>query len=197
MNYYLLIQKVNDVGPTAIAYPPKEFSISHELIAKLEDRNELPFDLTFKRVEQSESGLKVSEQVGDLEVWTDYLPNSFVWPFMSDKIRSIIDINLTGEEGISWITAKVKGSHEEKSYNIPRFARKLDVLDFDRTVFAEGTDHIVIPYFSSQKVKPFSLFHTPDNFCRITSDLYVNESVKEAILKDKITGVAFERISLR
>lgn len=103
---------------------------------------------------------------------------------------------MTGEEGIDWITARINGNGENRDYYIPRFARMLDVLDMQKTSFVQGTDHIIRPFFSLTKINNYSIFNRPSshNLWKITSGIYVSESLKRAIGKEKLSGIYFEKI---
>lgn len=78
----------------------------------------------------------------------------------------------------------------------PRFSRKLDVLDENRTTYADGTDFIVMPVFSLDKISEYSLFHNPGDFWQITLGMYINEDLMNAMKKEKLTGVGFSRARL-
>jgi hypothetical protein len=36
----------------------------------------------------------------------DYLPNTYVWPLMSKKLKDVISENVTDKDGLSWICLK-------------------------------------------------------------------------------------------
>lgn len=67
---------------------------------------------------------------------------------MSERLKSIIETNLTRNEKIDWIQCKVKNESEEQTYFIIRFNKMLDVLDMQKTMFVQGTDHIIKPVFA-------------------------------------------------
>ena len=158
---------------------------------------ELPFDFILKKVTKGKSGIHVSEDISELNnLWVDYQPNNLAWPLMSEKMKDIIIENLTGRESILWINARIKTKDESKTYYVPCFKEKLDVLDEQKTVFVPGTKHIIKPVFSLNKVVIYSLFHKPQDFWEITSGLYISESLKKAMQKEQITGVGFEKTSV-
>lgn len=196
-NYYLLSGKNNP--KVASAFAPEGTKLAHELITELDDANELPFKLNLVKLTVGKNGLIESNDLSDLkEIWLDYQPNSLAWPLISEKLKGVIENNLTGNEGIDWISAIVKAPNEQRTYYIPRFSKMLDVLDTQKTMFVQGTYRIIRPVFSLSKVGKYSVFHQPSahSLWKITSGLYVNETLKKAIQKEKLTGLDFEKTSV-
>lgn len=196
-SYYLLSGK--NSPKVASAFGPEGTKLAHELIPELDIVNELPFELNLTKLTIGKNGLIESNDLSDLkEIWLDYQPNSLAWPLMSEKLKSVIEVNLTGNEGIDWISATVKASEDHRTYYIPRFVKMLDVLDTQKTIFIQGTDRIIKPVFSLSKINKYSVFHQPSahNLWKITSALYVNETLKKAVQKGKLTGIDFEKISV-
>lgn len=198
-NYYLLSWRHTSELASAIVL--KETRLDYELIAELEGKNFLPFDFELKRIKETKGGLIIDDDLKALkEVWMDYQPNSLAWPLMSKRLRSLIEANLTGNEQIDWITCIVKNRNEERHYFILRFNKMLDVLDMQKTIFVQGTDVIVKPVFSLSKVNNYNIFMaaTTGYGClwKITPGLYVSETLKKAVQKQKLTGLDFEKISV-
>jgi len=196
-NYFFLCGK--NSPQVASAFAPEGTKLAHRLIPELDNANELPFDLELVKLSSGKKGLIKSDDLSSLkEIWLDYQPNSLAWPLFSEKLKTIITMNLTGKEGINWITAKVIGNSEQRIYYIPRFEKMLDVLDIQKTMYIQGTDHVIRPVFSISKISLYNIFHQPEafNFWKITSGLYVSEAIKKAIQKEKLIGVAFEKVSV-
>lgn len=197
INYFLISAK--NTTELASAFAPEGTKLAHELISELDNANELSFDLKLIKLSISKEGLKKSNDLSSLkEIWLDYQPNSLAWPMFSFKLKTIIENNLIGREGINWVTAKIIGNNEQRIYYIPRFEKKLDVLDTQKTIYVKGTDHIIKPFFSLAKVSAYSLFHLPEahGFWKITSGLYVSEVLKKTIQKEKLSGVVFEKTAV-
>ena len=197
-NYYFFSGKDSPKG-LASAFPPKGTKLAHELISELDNVNEMPFEFELVKLYVAKNELVESNDLSGLhEIWQDYQANRFAWPMFSEKLKTIIAKNLTGKEGINWLTAKINGNGEQRIYYIPRFEKMLDVLDTEKTMYVKGTDHIIKPCFSLAKVNAYSIFHLPDskNFWKITSGIYVSEALKKAIQKEKLTGVDFEKTSV-
>lgn len=196
-NYYLLSWK--HTPELASAIYAIENQVAYELIPELNGKNELPFEFQLKRVKETKDGIITDENLSALnEIWLDYQPNSLAWPLMSERLKSIIEVNLTGNEQIDWIECKVKNKSEERTYYILRFNKMLDVLDMQKTMFVQGTDHIIKPVFASSKISAYGIFSKPSShdLWKITSGLYVSDVLKKAIQKEKLTGIAFEKATI-
>jgi hypothetical protein len=194
-NYYFLT--IKNFHKVASAFAPKGIKLDHELISDLEGLNEMPFELNLVKLAVEKNGLTQNNDLTNLEsIWLDYQPNSLAWPLMSVRFKELITENLKGKESINWIKVIINGNSESRFYYILRFEKKLDVLDINQTLFAKGTDHIVRPHFSLEKIKEFSIFNKPasHNLWKITSGLYINEKLRKAIIREKLTGPAFERV---
>jgi hypothetical protein len=85
----------------------------------------------------------------------------------------------------------VSGRGEQREYYIPRFSKKLDVLDPDKSTFVPGTAHVIKPVFSLQKLAGLSVFYKQDLFWQIPSRIYVNEAIRQSILEKGLTGLDF------
>jgi hypothetical protein len=196
--YYYLSWKGGN-GPLASAFAPKDAKSDNELIKELNGSNQLPFELSLVNISVGKNGLIKSEDLtGIKEVWMDYQPSNLAWPIMSDRLKSIVESNLTGNENLDWVTCKIKSDKEERRYYIPRFNKMLDVLDMQKTLFVKDTNHVIRPVFALSKINAYSIFHAPANFdlWKITSGLYVSEKMKKAIQKQKLTGMVFEKVSV-
>jgi hypothetical protein len=176
-----------------------ENQVAHELIPTLNGTNHLPHEFQLMRVKETNDGIITDGDLNSLnEIWLDYQPNSLAWPLMSERLKLVIDANLIGNEQIDWIECKVKNGNEERVYFILRFNKMLDVLNIQKTMFVQGTDHIIRPVFASSKISSYSIFCKPSShdLWKITSGLYVNDALKKAIQKAKLTGVDFEKTSV-
>jgi len=194
-NYYFLT--IKDYKKVASAFAPEETKLAHELISELYKTNELPFELNLVKLSVEHKGLVKDDNLSDLEnIWLDFQPNSLAWPIMSERFKDLICRNLTGQENIDWIRAKINGNNESRIYYILRFGKMHDVLDVVQTLYVEGTDHIIRPHFSLEKIKELSVFNKPasHDLWKITSGIYINEHLKNMIIKEKLLGIAFEKV---
>jgi hypothetical protein len=196
--YYYLSWK-NSNEPIASAFTPDRIKLAQNFIPELEGINELPFELNLVNLSVGKNGLiKSDDLTGIKDVWVDYQPNSLVWPIMSKRLKSIIEDNLTGNEGVDWISCTIKSNEEAREYYILRFNKILDVLDMQKTLFIEETGFVVRPVFAITKIKDYSIFYKPEihDLWKIASGLYVSEKMKKAIQKEKITGLVFSKTSV-
>ncbi len=120
----------------------------------------------------------------------DYQPNTIAWPLMSEKLKNVISENLTGKEGLSWISAQIKHKGAMFKYFIPRFAYKLDILFDSKSIFA-GKDFVVKAHLSLTKVRDYSFFPLPD--LPFTSRNVVCEELKKKIESHGLSGINFEK----
>jgi Immunity protein family (Imm11) len=183
----------------ASAYAPGEPRLAHELVAELDGMEDLPFELELVKVTVGETGLAESSDLGGLEsVWLDYQPNNLAWPLMSKRMRTVVSDNLTGKEGVDWVGARVNGAGEQRKYYIPRFERKLDVLDEQKTTYVRGTERVIRPCFSSRKISSLSMFHVPsaNGLWKVPSGLYVKQGLRDAMQRERLTGLAFEKATV-
>lgn len=195
--YYLLTGK--EKKEMASAFAPKNTKLGHDLIEEVADLKELPFELSLVKLSVRKGELIESNDLSGIkDIWLDYQINSLAWPLFSNRLKLIIEKNLTGKEGINWIAAKINAKintiKEQRIYYIPSFTKKLDVLDLEQTWFVEGTTAIINPYFSLSKIKKYSMFSTPSdyNFWKITHGIYVCNLLRKNIKKEKLTGIYFE-----
>jgi hypothetical protein len=188
--YYLLCGK-DSKGPVASASYFDKDRPGHEYIASLEGKNQLPFDLNLIKLTVERNGLSRSNELSGIrDIWTDYPPNDFAWPVMSEKMKSVIDVNLSGNENIDWISCKIKGLDEAREYFVLRFNKPFDsVLDEERTKIN------FYPVFIGSKICALNIFTQSriSDLWKITSDLYVSETMKKALQKAKLTGISFEQ----
>lgn len=199
MNKYFLLSWKETKEPLASAFAPKGSKADHELIKDLDGIHEFPFALNLVKLSSTKNGLVKSDDLTDLKaIWLDYQPNSLAFPLMSERLKLIVEANLTGNEQIDWITCKVKNGIEERTYFILRFNKMLDVLDMQKTIFVQGTNQIIKPVFAVSKIGYYSIFTKPSSheLWKITSGLYVSDALKKAIQKEKLTGIVFEKTTV-
>lgn len=197
MDKYYLLGSKDSKNSVASAFAPDRIIISHELIAALDNVEELPFELNLVKLTVNQDGLKVDADLNGLRnIWLDYQPNSFALPLLSEKFKTLIEKQLTGNEGVNWISVKINARNEQKIYFLLRFEKMLDVLDIEKTLFVEGTNLVIRPVFSIAKICKYSLFQKPSdhNFWKIPSAIYINEELRKMIVKEKISGVSFEQV---
>ena len=199
MNKYFLFTPKNASNITS-AFAPEETKLSYELIPELVSCNKLPFELKLVKITIGKKGIITSDDLTGVEnLWFDCESSSLAWPLMSERLKALIESYLTGTEGVDWIQAIVKYNEERQKYYIMRFAKMLDVLDMQKTLFREGTTDVLRPVFSLTKIRDYAVFSRPTSydFWRIPSGIYMNESLKRAIQKAKLTGTYFKEVLVK
>ncbi|HRI05069.1 MAG TPA: hypothetical protein PLL77_15135 [Pyrinomonadaceae bacterium] len=195
IKYFLLTWK-NTAGAGVSAFPRNYVGLAQDLARSLVNSSELPFDLILVKLTPHRNGLDESSDLSGLrDAWPDYMPNRFAWPLCSAKLREVISRHLIHDEGLNWIPAKISGAGETREYYIARFDTMHDVLDNEKTTYVPETTHIIRPWFSIAKVNGLSIFPKPSDFdlWRITSSIFIRDSLKREIVNAGITGVAFEQ----
>jgi len=196
--YYLLSWKEGK-EPLASAFAPKGSKADHELVQILNGINKLPFEFSLVKLDVGKNGLIESNDLSDLkEIWLDYQPNSLAWPLMSERLKLVIEENLTGNEQVDWIACNIKNGNEKRPYFILRFNKILDVLNMQKTMFVQGTDHIIKPVFDISKISAYTIFPKPSSYdlWKITPALYITDELKKIIQKKKLTGLDFAKTSI-
>ncbi len=198
MKYFFLSWKRYS-NETPSAFSLQNVKSMHELIIELEGKHTMPFDFEIRNIKKTKKGLIVNDEFDNIQaIWLDYLPNILAWPIMSLKMKTIIDNHLNGDEGIDWISCNVYHKNISKIYFILRYNKILDVLDYNRTIFVKGTDHIIKPYFEISKINKYHIFNEPINniMDKISPGIFISDILKKALNKEKITGASFEKIPI-
>ncbi len=183
---------------TAVAYAPQGTPLAFELINQLEGLYELPFNLELKTVIEGKNNLNVLNTFhANPGAIVDYQPNSLAWPLMSDRMRKVIDKNMQGGNYLDWIEATVVSIEDgiNLKYFIPRFKIQFDIIDKMKTIFVPGTDLIIKPHFLLKKIVNLNFFNKPSMFWQISSSLYVSNLLRAELVKNRITGISFEKVS--
>ncbi len=181
-----------------IAFTKGDTPIAHDLVPLLRGKDSIPFILYLKRV-INEGGhfSKLDDISGLKKPWMDFQPNNLAWPIMSERMKLVIEKFLLADSDVEWLSVQIIGGNEERRYYLPRFKRKLDVLNIEKTIFVEGSNHIIKPVFSAEKLSNnIHFFHKPGIFWEITSGLYVSTELRDEIIKEKLTGIEFENVTV-
>lgn len=180
----------------ASACAPEGAALAHELIEDVASSGEMPFDFTLKALTVKRDGIHYSNDFSLVKtVWADYQPNSLAWPLFSERLKVLIEENLTGKEAVKWIPCNVCCDCDARKYYIPLFTRELDVLDKEKC-FYTGNGCLIKPAFSPLKIRDYGIFPKPakNNLWRITSAVYVSEKVRSEVKKAKMPEISFEQV---
>lgn len=128
----------------------------------------------------------------------DYLADTLGIPLMSETLMSIINKHLTGKEGVQWYEAIVIHRNEKITYYAPKFKGNLDVLNTDKTLFVEDTEDIIKANILTSKAENYAFFPLPE----LSEDLpfvirmVISDDIKKEIVKTKLTGMDFSKVSI-
>ena len=190
-----------DCRQTAIATSPKGVPAPYEIIEKIEKLGTLPYTLTLKHPFFKNGELCFDDDFSSIKtIWNDCQLNSVLLLLCSEALRTIIDTQLTGNEGIRWISCNIIYQNEKKTYHFPLFTKILDVLDEERSFYGgrEKTfSNLIKPVFAYSKIQRYSIFSLWNENgypCKISSSVYVSENIKKAIIKAKMKkGIYFNQ----
>ena len=195
MKYYFLNEKFTK--DCAFANPVVDIGPSYELIEEVKTTSMLPFKLQLMSVGRVKGELVYSSDLSKVvRLWFDFQPNTLAWLLFSAKLKTIIDRNLTGSEHLAWIEAPVDAMGDDHVYYVPVFRKKLNVLDIEKTSFVPGTNHIIKPCFSLEKVSSFSVFPKPGKFSTIPTGMYLNDTIRKEMIAEGISGVGFSETTV-
>lgn len=191
---YLLTTKVNRNTP--FVYP---LEAADDVFSLSEILNTQDFPKTWVMKKVDLTGGKISTEdvftERDLE-WKDLMPSYFAVSLFSENLKSIVEKVITGKENVTWLEAPIRINQVVKIHYILCFNEQLDVLNLEKTTFAEGTDHVIEPCFSKSKIEGnYELMHNPFSMdWQIPTAVYVTERLKSALEKAKISGIGFEKV---
>jgi hypothetical protein len=162
---------------------------------------ELPFDLTLKKVTFTRKGSVHSDDLSSLRhPWADYQPNTLAWPLVTARLRAIIDRHASGLECHEWVRVTVRpGTGAGRPYYILRFQEEQDLLNREASVFwpvADKPDLLLTPAFAQEKIAALSVFPYPSGCWQIPSGLCVSKQVKEAAKREGLVGLHFEDLRI-
>ncbi len=186
----------------ASAVAPEGTPLAYQMIDRLENLDKMPFDFTLRNMVFTKNGFKYNDDFSKYKgLWGECQICNKPWLLLSDKIRSIIDENLKGGEGIRWISCNVIHEDETRVYYTPFFTKEVDVLDLDKCDYGnrEHTmENLIKPVFDFAKASLYSMFSFSrfDNFWKMPSGAYVSEDLKRKIAKAGIKGPCFEQCAV-
>jgi len=145
----------------------------------------LSFDLLAERkVEQTWKPIDFILEAGE---FADYQPNDLGWSLCSEKLKTIIEQEASPNDFIQWLEARVISNTDKRPYFVLYLPVRFDVLDETKTIYVEGTDFVIKPYFCESKCKPHRVFSYPS----AESMVIVSDQVKNAIIQKGCTGIEF------
>jgi hypothetical protein len=123
-------------------------------------------------------------------IFADYLANNKGIRLCSEDLRKIIDVNLSEQDKIQWLPISIKDVkiNEVRNYFILHFPVNLDAVNEKESLINKANGMIIKPVLSKEKVNDFNIFTLP-NSVGITT--FISKNMKNAILKEDITGLDF------
>ncbi len=171
MNYYQIqFRDEKDYEPYGVGY--------------VVDGNERIF-LPYEGEVTDWSPLKFMLRDGD---YCDYLSTNSVHRVCSERLRNILDDHCGQKDELQWLPLSVHLGNEAKAYYALHFPNPADVLDIEKTMWVNGTDLVIKPVFSSDKLSGHSVFSFPKDE---SLPLFVDTSAKIAIEDAGCTGLQF------
>jgi hypothetical protein len=117
---------------------------------------------------------------------SDYLANDQRLRLCSDRLKEVLEKTAAASDEMQWLPVEVEGDHGVAAYQALHFPNPPDVLDPDRTLWAE--DFVVKPVLSRRKAHLHRIFCYPKSEGR---PLFVAHEVKTAIVGAGCTGLYF------
>ena len=119
----------------------------------------------------------------------DYLASNFGGRICSARLRDVLARGASEEDVLQWLEVRVHGARGEQAYFLLHFPHAPDVLDKEKTIFAE--DFVVKPVFSGALLANHRVFTYPRNQGR---PLFVVKEVRRAIEEVECTGLHFSQV---
>ena len=192
----------NPYQKIASAVAPNNLPYGTEMIDLLESTDKMPFDFILKNMIFTKKGFYYNDDFSKYkELWGECQLNSKAWLLFSKRLRSIVEENLKGGEGIRWISCNINHGDETRVYYTPFFTKRVDVLDLDKCDYGnrEHTmENLIKPVFDFSKASLYAMFSLPrfSNFWKMPSGAYVSEDLKRKITKAGIKGLCFEQCAV-
>ena len=124
--------------------------------------------------------------------FSDYLTNDLGARLCSEKLKTIIENNLTKNDQLQWLEAIVvtKDGHPRKYY-ILHFPEDHPIINEEKSIMAGGM--VVKPVIDQNCAKEHNIFTLPKEAGRT---IFLSESLKKIIDKSKLTGMSFLKVSV-
>lgn len=193
--YNLNFKEQSDV---AIAYTEIETLLPHEIISDIKNLELFPYKMFLKNSYLDRFGeFQTNFNLTNIKpLWLDLIPNNLGWYIISEKMKFVISNNIKGAEYIDFIRVDIYSEDDCRDYYIIKFNKSLDVLDKSKTIYVKNTAKIIRPVFDFLKIKDLNIFNIGDRTdWEIPHGIYVNSLMRKTLIKEKLLGVTFEKIS--
>ena len=194
---YALFAKENK-GMDLTAVVPDNIDITKEIYKMVSDDNTLLYNMELKGVKSTKKGLVYSNDISLFnKTWLDMLINVLSVPLFSNKIKDFFENEMIDNNYLKWIKVNINGYEELKTYYIPEFKNRLDVLNMEKCTINKTDNSVIVPCFSYKKIQNYILFHKSQKeeyLWRVPSTVYISDETRKKIMKNKFTGIEYEKI---
>lgn len=195
MKYYKLVS--SPPPNTLFADTFGETPLAHDLLPDLLRASEVPFPLRLKKMSWEGNSWVPSDRLsGDETHWLDYQPNTLAWILLSERCKNILVSFLKSADLITWLPVSISDEQEVRTYFIPRFDQKPDILDEKNSVYDDELALYISMKFDREKVANFPVFVEPDMFWEIPTSIIVSEEVRDKLVTAKVTGLEFSPFTI-
>ncbi|WP_027729289.1 imm11 family protein [Treponema sp. C6A8] len=181
----------------------KEFSMAkladEKIISPLDVDNfikqnrRFPCNLVLVQKRITKNGITQNINVPEKEFF-DYQYNQFAYYLLSERLKNCIEENKGSKDSFSWIKVPVSSETETRDYYIPIFESIPDVLDLELTTRVPANNAILVPCFASEKLEGHNFFPKETSFGVLPRGIYVSESMKKILQKQKFDNIKFEKV---
>jgi hypothetical protein len=169
-------------------------------LSQLDANLVVPFNLYYRNISFTNQGTFLSDNLDELEIYTDYVLNSAQLPIFSAKMRNIItEFELYQQELAEWLSINIFANNEKREYYILRIRNPIDSLDTENSVFVNNDplNTVMIPIYSYSKIKELPFFPSVNTNFQIPSSIVICERLKKLFQKEKLNGISYENVIVR
>jgi hypothetical protein len=120
----------------------------------------------------------------------DYQANDMGWRLCSIKLRQVLDEYLSPHDAF-WLPVIVAWEGAEFDYSVLVPPDRSDLLDQNRSIFADEGRFLVKPVLDSRRVGSDAVFTIGGR----TQTLVVRRDLKDAVEHAECTGISFEKVA--
>ena len=194
---YNVFPKEN-TGWDITAATSKEIDSTKELYSMVDKDNTFLYTLTLKKIRATKKGIEYSDDISQFsDPWLDMIMNDFSIPLFSKNLKNYIDKNIKDIDYQRWINIEISGNNCVRTYYVPKFIKKLDVLNIEKCTLNEEDGSIIVPCFSYAKIQKYVLFQEFDGEeyqWRVPSSVIISDETRRKLIENKFTGIMYEKI---
>lgn len=158
----------------------------------IKQNRRFPCNLFLAQMRITNRGIIQSNNIPEKEFF-DYQYNQFAYYLLSERLKNCIEENKGSKDFFSWIKVPVSSESETRDYYIPIFESIPDVLDLELTTRVPANNAVLVPCFASEKLEGHNFFPKESSFGVLPRGIYVSESMKKILQKQKFDNIKFEK----